>query len=803
MEDVEDEPVDVLMESDIENITEFVNVVEDETSGGDGLQVPQVGMLFKHEEDMYNFYKKYAYAVGFPVKKRNSKKGEDGVLRYLTLTCSREGRLNGNTSSSVKPQPTVKMGCKARISASSDMLGNWRINAVHLEHNHETSPSKSRLYRCNRTLTAHVKRKLEVNDLAGIPLHKSYNSAVVEAGGYENMTCIEKDCRNYVERVRRLRLGEGDAATIQSYFSRMQAQCSGFYFSMDLDDDSRLRNVFWADNRCRLAYKEFGDVVTFDTTYLTNKYDMPFASFVGVNHHGQSTLLGCGLLSNEDTETFVWLFRTWLQCMYGEAPQAIITDQDRAMQNAIEIVFPRTKHRWCLWHILKKLPEKFGYHVDKGLIFGAIHDLVYDSQSEHEFEEGWMAMIDTYSLQQNNWLSGLYENRGRWVPCFLKKTFWAGMSTTQRSESMNAFFDGYVHSKTSLKQFVEQYERALRNKVEKEFQADFKSFSQMIPCATQFEMEEQFQSVYTISKFREVQEEFTGKVYCNIISTSEGSSKTTYNVRETIMYDGRRKRKNCVVSFVRNNCEVVCNCHLFEFRGILCRHAIAVLDWNDITCIPDRYILRRWRRDVRRAHTRVPVNYAGLETTLAQLRYEEMSKGFAQVADLAADDEMRSRAIMEWIKSQCEDMMTTRSSGGSNPIPSRTTEVSNDCAVVSKLASGSIRDPQVARRKGVPRKLRKRNPLETASKKAKSSGTSSTTMRPRNSNTNVVDDAMNFQLPRQYSIPTPTSYLSNDISCTPVHSRLQNGLDGESIRDRAGDFNIDACLNLIKLTFEK
>jgi len=49
---------------------------------------------------------------------------------------------------------------------------------------------------------------------------------------------------------------------------------------------------------------DFGDVVSFDTTYLTNKYDMRFAPFVGVNHHGQSILLGCGLLSLEDTSTF-------------------------------------------------------------------------------------------------------------------------------------------------------------------------------------------------------------------------------------------------------------------------------------------------------------------------------------------------------------------------------------------------------------------------------------------------------------------------------------------------------------------
>ena len=121
---------------------------------------------------------------------------------------------------------------------------------------------------------------------------------------------------------------------------------------------NRLRNVFWADVRSKAAFKEFGDVVTFDTTYLVNRHDMPFAPFVGVNHHGQSTLLGCALISHENTETFTWLFRTWLRCMSGISPPAIVTDQCQAMKNAIEVVFPNTRHWWCLWHIMKKLPEK-------------------------------------------------------------------------------------------------------------------------------------------------------------------------------------------------------------------------------------------------------------------------------------------------------------------------------------------------------------------------------------------------------------------------------------------------------------
>jgi len=70
-------------------------------------------------------------------------------------------------------------------------------------------------------------------------------------------------------------------------------------------------------------------------------------------------------------------------------------------------------------------------------------------------------------------LKGIFDERNHWVPAYVRDTFWAGMSTTQRSESMNSYFDGYVNSKTSLKQFVELYGNALRDKVEKENKADF------------------------------------------------------------------------------------------------------------------------------------------------------------------------------------------------------------------------------------------------------------------------------------------------------------------------------------------
>ena len=83
------------------------------------------------------------------------------------------------------------------------------------------------------------------------------------------------------------------------------------------------------------------------------------------------------------------------------------------------------------------------------------------------------------------------------------------MSSTQHLESMNAFFDGYIHNATTLKVFVEQFENVLRNKVENEILSDFECFKGKLECSSSSPMEKQFQETYTHEIFKQVKIEFS------------------------------------------------------------------------------------------------------------------------------------------------------------------------------------------------------------------------------------------------------------------------------------------------------
>ena len=105
--------------------------------------------------------------------------------------------------------------------------------------------------------------------------------------------------------------------------------------------------LFWCDTQCLLDYAAFSGVVVFDSTYKTNRYNLPLVPFVGVNHHKRTVLFGCGIISHENKNSYEWLLRTFSNANIQKHPISLITDGDLAMQRAIRIVWPNSSHRLC------------------------------------------------------------------------------------------------------------------------------------------------------------------------------------------------------------------------------------------------------------------------------------------------------------------------------------------------------------------------------------------------------------------------------------------------------------------------
>jgi hypothetical protein len=118
---------------------------------------------------------------------------------------------------------------------------------------------------------------------------------------------------------------EGDMSKTLEVFARIKARDPGFSVSIDLDDQKRVRSLLFAHGSSRIDYASFGDVVTFDTTYRTNLYNLPFGLFVGVNNHFQSIIFGGVLLTEETIDAFKWTFRNFVSMMGKDAPQTILT----------------------------------------------------------------------------------------------------------------------------------------------------------------------------------------------------------------------------------------------------------------------------------------------------------------------------------------------------------------------------------------------------------------------------------------------------------------------------------------------
>ncbi|KAK9901822.1 hypothetical protein M0R45_001938 [Rubus argutus] len=242
--------------------------------------------------------------------------------------------------------------------------------------------------------------------------------------------------------------------------------------------------------------------------------------------------------------------------MGNKKPKTIFTDRCQAMANAIEEVFPETRHRLCLWHISRNAAQNLRSMFANPGFKELFNKWLSSRETKLEFESTWNEIIVKFKLEGNTWLKTIYDLREKWCSLFSKDTFSAGILSTQRSESTNNVFNRMATKTMTLTEFVNHY---------------FKQAEQMRSS----ELEETFR--------------------CNNGIPSKAARSSGIKKQAGIVYT--RKIYNLFENEFISSLAV--KMHEVENNGTLHIFELNEEEHKRVYVIPAQYILKRWTKDAK------------------------------------------------------------------------------------------------------------------------------------------------------------------------------------------------------------
>ncbi|XP_042032398.1 protein FAR1-RELATED SEQUENCE 5-like [Salvia splendens] len=306
--------------SHVDNQSSFDDIVENTN-----LNTPEcpiklksfVGRSFPTLDNAIEFYENYGRRVVFDTRKNGSKKVDD-ITIWFYMVCNREGEQKFSDQQPKRRRKSKKCGYNAGVAFKFDSDRGYVIQHLNEEHNHPmVEIQHQKFMRFNRKLE-HVHQKF-ISDCVGTNIGPSLTFKLLTElmGGYESVGCTVLDIRNYTRDIRRYAEGY-EAQMIIDEMKKKKENCDALTYEYEVDSCSRLMHLFWCDPIAKMNFMQFGDIVSFDTTYSTNRYSMIFAPFTGKDNHGRAVSFGA------------------VCQVHGIAPKLIITDQDLGMKVAVK-----------------------------------------------------------------------------------------------------------------------------------------------------------------------------------------------------------------------------------------------------------------------------------------------------------------------------------------------------------------------------------------------------------------------------------------------------------------------------------
>ncbi|XP_028943522.2 putative protein FAR1-RELATED SEQUENCE 10 isoform X2 [Malus domestica] len=363
----------VTYEGDSEEASSIASqLVKNDSTTSEAMVSPYVGMVFKSDDDAFEYYGNFARKNGFSIRKERSRLSPQLGIYKRDFVCYRSGfapMKKKPTGEHHRDRKSVRCGCDAKMYLSKEVVdgfSQWFVVQFSNVHNHELlEDDQVRLLPAYRKIHEADQERILLLSKAGFPIHRIVKVLELEKGIQGGqLPFLERDVRNFVQNRKKV-VQENDALLTEKRENdtlELLEACKGtkeadedFVYDFTVDENDKVEHIAWSYGDSVHAYTMFGDAVYFDTSYQSITYGMLFGAWLGIDNHGRTIFFGCVLLQDETPRSFSWALQTFVRFMRGRFPQTILTDLDPGLRDAIRSELPGTKHVISLWNILPKV----------------------------------------------------------------------------------------------------------------------------------------------------------------------------------------------------------------------------------------------------------------------------------------------------------------------------------------------------------------------------------------------------------------------------------------------------------------
>ncbi|KAG0519311.1 hypothetical protein BDA96_09G253100 [Sorghum bicolor] len=227
---------------------------------GQPIFYPYQGTTFNSFEEAKEFYNLYSWEIGFGIRVSRARQNGNECTTRRDLVCCCEGFCKNPLAAS------FRIGCKAMLRLHRTESHGWIVTKIIPDHNHPLSDSYGQKNQWGShgaidPLTKDFIKKLRENNVM-----LGRVCSIIGVMSASTIAPVRKQVvRNFCAKLAQEDIKDDIGKTMQVLESMKREdkdmQCTG---------------------KNQVDYKHFGDVVTFDTTYRTNLYNLPFGIFVGM-----------------------------------------------------------------------------------------------------------------------------------------------------------------------------------------------------------------------------------------------------------------------------------------------------------------------------------------------------------------------------------------------------------------------------------------------------------------------------------------------------------------------------------------